>query len=656
MAVFAVPSWPADPGSHIPPGKANAAVAAAATSSATASERLPLEAFAKLPFVERACLSPDGKHLAGLFDIKGSQAVIVINVLDKSERVPPIAFADLSEVRWLRWVNNDNLVIGLGALHRVQGNNWYVTRAMGFNRISGKLTQLLWNLSGQNGSDLIWTPSNSSNEVLIAAQDSIFADDTDFWPAVYRVDISTGHSRTDVQSKVGVLEWAADASGTVRLGVGYDDSKRTSRLYYRASGGGTSFHTVDRASSRKRQYLRVPFMFIPGGEHALLIDDDDRGMASIFEYDLTTLAKVRAVFVPDSGEVADVMVSRDGATLLGVTTSALRGGVHWFDSGLAELQAKLDLAVPDATVSIESMSDDRSSMLIRTATADAPGTINYFSTVDGRLHRLAYVNELIGARHLAPVRVVNYKARDGLTIEALLTLPVGRDPINLPLVVVPHGGPWAQDTLNYDYWQQFLANRGYAVLQPNFRGSTGYGAEFLRKGEGQLGLAMQDDVTDGVQWAIAQGTVDPARVCIAGASYGGYAAMWGIAKDPDLYRCAISIAGVSNLRREVYDFGNDIHAGRYSDDWKRMTPDFDAVSPIKATERIKTPLLLIHGKNDVTVSSEQSSKMFDRMNKSGKNVDLLLLPLADHYFTRQDDRIALLGAIEKFLTKYNPAE
>lgn len=650
-------AWPAEQAASSAQGPVPAAGGLAEAGAAMKpAEKLPVETFAQLPFVERARISPDGTHMAGLFGIKGTQGIVVINLLDRSEKIQRMGVPDQTEVRWLRWVNNDNLLIGLTALRKVQGDDWYVSRAIGFNRITGKVTQLLWNVGGQNASDVVWCPGDSGNEVLIAAQDSIFVNEAEFWPSVYRVDITTGRDRVDVRARVGVMDWAADGGGTVRLGIGYDDSARTSRLLYRAGGGITSFRTVDRANERKRQFLRVPFMFIPGGEHALVIGDDDKGMSSIFEFDLATQAVVRAVFVPESGEVEDAVISRDGATLLGVTTSALKGGVHWFDARLAELQAHLDRAIPNSTASIESMSDDRTRMLVRTASADAPGSINLFTANDGGLHRLAYINELIGSQHLAPVKVVNYKARDGLAIEALLTLPVGREPANLPLVVMPHGGPWAQDTLDYDYWQQFLANRGCAVLQPNFRGSTGYGTDFLRKGEGQLGLAMQDDLTDGVRWAIAHGVVDPARVCIVGASYGGYAAMWGIAKDPDLYRCAVSIAGVASLRREVYDFGNDIHAGRYTDDWKRMTPDFDAVSPINATERIKTPLLLIHGQKDVTVSSAQSSKMFNRMKRSGKDVDLLLLPLADHYYTRQDDRVALLSAIEKFLTKYNPAE
>jgi len=298
---------------------------------------------------------------------------------------------------------------------------------------------------------------------------------------------------------------------------------------------------------------------------------------------------------------------------------------------------------------------DRSRMLVVVDRPDAPGSVYYYNVQDGTMHKVADMNAAIGTHYLSPVKTVRYKARDGLEIEAILTLPKGLEARNLPIVMLPHGGPWGQDTLDYDYWPQFIASRGYAVLQPNFRGSTGYGEDFERKGEGQLGFAMQDDITDGLRWAVSQGIADPARACIVGASYGGYAAMWGIAKNPDQYRCAISISGVANLRREVNDFGQSLTSGLSKDAWQRMTPDFAAVSPINAIDRIKTPLLLVHGKKDVTVDHSQSVSMFGRMQTAGKNVEFVSLPEADHYFTREPDRIALLKAIEAFLAKHNPA-
>jgi acetyl esterase/lipase len=634
------------------PATSSTSVPAAATLNAPTP--LPIEAFAELPFVEQARISPDATHWAGIFGFNGVQTILISSLFDKNEKSIQVALPEPMQARWVRWVNNQNILVGVSALHPVQGEDWYITRTVAINRGTGKLTYLLRNLGGQDASDIVWIPHDESNQILIAAQNSIYEHSDALWPAVYRVDVTNGHAWIEVPSTPGIMDWAADASGVVRSGVGYRDDTRTWRLIYRTGPSGTSFQTVERADDRKHEIVRAPFMFLPDSGHALVIHDDDRGMSSIYEYDVAAGKEPRVVFVPQVGEVEDPIVSNDGAYLLGVTTSALRGNVHWFDSQLADLQEKLDSAIPSMSVNIVSLSADHKKMLIRTEAADTPGSVYYFDTAYGVMHRIALINEQIGDQHLAPVKVISYKARDGLSIEALLTIPLGRSPSQLPLIVMPHGGPWAQDTLAYDYLQQFLANRGYVVLQPNFRGSTGYGTDFLKKGEGQLGLAMQDDITDSVNWAVTQGLVDPRRVCIVGASYGGYAAMWGIAKDPDLYRCAISIAGVSNLQREVNRFEGDMNSNRYSDMWKRMTPDFDAVSPLNAVDRIKAPLLLIHGKKDVTVASAQSVRMYDRMHKVGKNAELVLLPLADHYYSRQVDRLTLLNSIEGFLKKYNP--
>jgi dipeptidyl aminopeptidase/acylaminoacyl peptidase len=619
------------------------------------AEKLPIAVFAQLPFVELAQISPDGTHWAGLLGVDGNQVVAIFSLFDKTEKIARIALPDGVHANWLRWVNADNIIVCVRALQGVEGRDWYISRTIAINRISGKLTKLLWDLHGQNGSDVIWMPANNSNEILIAGQNSIYAED-DFWPAVHRVDVTTGRNYVIVRGRQNVIEWAADGDGTVRVGVGYNDFYSSSSLLYRPWGSSSTFRTVARAEGLRAESPRVPFMFLPGGDHGLVVHDDVHGMAGIYEIDLATQTEIRQVYAPPTGEVCDVLISQDGSTLLGARTTASNGGVHWFDQKLAEVQSELDDAVPNARVNIESMSSDRTRMLVQISAADMPGALYYYKVEDGVLHKLANFSDLVGLRRLAPVKLVSYQARDGLEIEGVLTLPVGRVPQGLPFIVMPHGGPWYHDTLTYDYWAQFLANRGYVVLQPNFRGSTGYGTEFLRKGHGELGKAMQDDVTDGVHWAVTQGLADARRVCIVGASYGGYAAMWGIAKDPDVYRCAISIAGVSSLRREVNDFGSELFERKYRDTWNRMAADFDAISPINAVDRIKTPLLLIHGKKDVTVGYAQSSKMYDRMQKSGKAVELVSLPLADHYYSRQADRIALLTAMETFLTKYNPAD
>lgn len=613
-----------------------------------------LEAFASLPFVERAHLSPDGNHIAGIFGLRGEQSIAIMPLANGTANPIVLSVPEGTQPGRVRWVNNDNIIVSLTGLLPVETSRWYVTRLLAVNRLSGKFTRLLWDLNGQNTGDVLWVPSDGSNHILVAAQGSIYTNLPEFWPTVYRVDVTNGKKRNEVVGRNSVLDWGADHLGQVRIGLGYSDSSLTSRLIYRRSGEG-AFKQVDKVSHKRDEVLTVPFLFLPGGDNALVMRDNDDGRTSVFEVDLTTQQTVKPIFEPENGEVEGAVTSDDGK-LLGVYTTDKKSPVVWLDPALATLQANFNKAVPHSRVNIESMSADQSKMLVRVDSAESPGILYFFDTNVGVLQKVASVNEKLGSKKLSPVKLVQYKARDGLEIEAVLTTPKGRDAKNLPFIVMPHGGPWGHDGLNYDYWAQFLASRGYVVLQPNFRGSTGYGTEFIDKGKGQMGFAMQDDITDGVKWAVEQGIADAKRVCIVGASYGGYAAMWGIAKDPDLYRCAISISGVAALRREVNDFGDSIRGNLYKQQWQEMTPDFNAVSPINAIEKIKTPLMLIHGKRDVTVDHVQSVKMHNAMTKAGKTVEFVSMPLADHYFARQADRVTLLTAMEGFLAKHNPAD
>ncbi len=631
-----------------------AAQSGAAAPAASASiEPLPTSAFARLPFVEMTELSPDGSHIAGLFAIDGVQNIGILPVAGDRRKSVVIPVPDQAQIGWIKWVNDDNIVIGLRALIPVETDNWYVSRLVAINRTTGKFTKLLWDLGGQNAADLLWVPSDGSNEILVAAQNSIY-EGADFWPTVYRVDVTTGRKKPEVKGRPNVLNWGADHLGRVRYGIGYSDASTKATLLYRTDGRGL-FRSIDSARLRDEESLTIPFVFVPGTDNGLIYKDLDDGRTAVVEVDLATGAEVRTVVAPDERDIEGVIAAPDASKLLGVYTSDDTKPVRWLDPAMAKHQEALDAASPASRVRIDSYNRDLTKMLVRIGTPDNPGLLYYYDSANGSLSKLANMNETIGGRRLSRAKYVQYKARDGLEIEGVLTLPRGRDAKALPFIVMPHGGPWGHDELSYDYWAQFLAERGYAVLQPNFRGSTGYGTTFEKAGQGQMGFAMQDDISDGVQWAVAQGIADPKRVCIVGASYGGYAAMWGIAKDPDQYRCAISIAGVSNLRREVNDFGDAVHSNLYRSQWQKMTPDFAAVSPINAIGRIKTPLLLIHGKKDVTVDHGQSTRMYSAMTKAGKNVEFVSLPLADHYFTREADRLTLLQSIETFLTKHNPA-
>lgn len=622
--------------------------------SAPAPQQLPVEAFAKMPFIEQVSLSPDGTHFAGVFAIGGEQHILISPVnFDQSNsslfRVP-----EETEISGIRWINDDNILVNIYGLQRVTTDSWYISRIFAVNRRSGNVTKLLWDRGGQNASNVVWTPSDGSAEILVAAQGSIYSNSPAFWPPVYRVNVETGKTRRIIAGRQSVMDWGADHRGNVRIGVGYKDHDQTSRLLY-AEEGSKSFKTMDRADLGEEESLDVPFMFIPGTDNGLLIKENAQGKSVIIERNILTGEDVRTVYESSDGDVADVRLSYDGSKILGVVLADKNDTVDWLDPAMQAAQKLLDEATANADARIISVSRDQSKMLVRIGTPDNPGLLYFLDARTGSLSKFAAINEAIGNRRLARAKYIQYKARDGLDIEGVLTLPKGREARDLPLIVMPHGGPWGHDSLVYDYWVQFLADRGYAVIQPNFRGSTGYGDAFVKKGQGQMGFAMQDDVSDAVQWAVDQKIADPARVCIIGASYGGYAAMWGIVKDPDQYRCAVSIAGVSALRREVNDFGGSIRERLYRNQWKKLTPDFKAVSPLYAINRIKTPLLLIHGKKDITVDHVQSEKMYKAMTKENKTVDFVSLPEADHYFSRGADRLLLLQSIESFLYEHNPA-
>jgi dipeptidyl aminopeptidase/acylaminoacyl peptidase len=636
-------------------GTGVAAEAPAASAAAKpAAERLPASAFARLPFIDEATLSPDGTHMAGLFAVGGEQRLVIMPVLGDRSKAIILPVPDRTEVAALDWVGNDHVVVRLYALLPVDTDDWYVTRFIAVARATGKVTRLLWDQAGQ-GADLLWAASDGSSEALIAAQGSIYGGDAAFWPTVFRVDVATGKKRVVEKGRSDVYDWGADHLGRVRYAIGYRDRTTQSRLLYQGEAGGT-LQVADRAILKADEELRAPLVFLPGGDNALAYADDADGKTSIAEVNVATGAQRQIFFRPDKGSVTGIWRSRQGDRILGVFSSDPDKPFRWLDPGLVAMQAKLDAASPKSDVEIISMSADQSRTLVSISTPDNPGLLFYYDKSTDELTNLAQMNAAIGNKRLSRAKLITYKARDGLEIEAVLTLPRGRTAKALPFIVLPHGGPWAHDTLSYDYWVQYLAEQGYGVIQPNFRGSTGYGQAFIDKAHGEMGLAMQDDLTDALRWAVGEGIADPQRVCIVGASYGGYAAMWGVAKDPDLYRCAISIAGVSNLRKEVSDFGGASHENLYRAQWGRMSRDFAAVSPINAVDRIKVPLLLIHGKRDITVKHGQSERMHAAMQRAGKASEFLSLPLADHYFGRETDRLALLEAMGAFLKRHNPAD
>lgn len=268
----------------------------------------------------------------------------------------------------------------------------------------------------------------------------------------------------------------------------------------------------------------------------------------------------------------------------------------------------------------------------------------------------------VPTRAIAEVRPVSYRAADGLEIRGFLTLPPERPAKALPLIVLPHGGPQSHDTGGFDWWAQALASRGYAVLQPNFRGSSGRGLAFVRAGYGEWGRKMQTDLSDGVRHLAAQGTIDPQRVCIVGGSYGGYAALAGATLNPGVYRCAVSINGVSDLREMLADVARETgqrspsirYWSRFMGVGRRTDKALDEVSPARRAAETRAAVLLIHGRDDTVVPHRQSELMASALRRAGKPARLITLDGEDHWLSRGETRRRMLEEAVAFVEAQNP--
>jgi dipeptidyl aminopeptidase/acylaminoacyl peptidase len=609
----------------------------------------PVGDFAKLPFFDNPVLSPDGRKVAARIAVNGKQVFAIVPLTREAK--PALISAGENDLLDWGWAGNDWLAARIGGVAPIEGQSIYFTRIAGVSA-DGKTVKPIDFEKGGQSADVIWAARDGTPRALIVRQRSWFLDQG-FWPDVSMVDLSTGKARDVVGGRASVMRWFADPTGVVRMGIGYSDTTREARLLYRESEN-AAFATVDRAKRRNDESLTIP-IFRAGGLPPITMATTD-GFDTVNELDMKTLTVGRSIWRTEGYDVDSVIIHPTNGVLEGVLYTSDRSRVHWLDPKLAEVQTLLDKAVGERIASITSMSDDRSRLLVHVAAAGQPGAYFYYDAVaGGAMNRLAWINETIKGARLGTMSAFRYKARDGLSIEAILTVPAGREARNLPLILMPHGGPEARDTVSYDWWAQFLADRGYAVVQPNYRGSTGYGEAFLKAGDGNWGTKMQDDLNDAVDDLAKRGVIDPKRVCIIGASYGGYAAMRGAQRDGARYRCAVSYAGVSDLRAMLSYDGRFLNGRTSADGWKSSAANLDEVSPINGAASLSTPILIMHGKKDLRVPVSQSRRMVDRLRDAGKPVEYVEQPLGDHHFSREDDRRTFLEAIERFLKQHNPA-
>lgn len=619
-----------------------------------ASDVPKLEDFAALPFIADPVLSPDGKRIAARVINKGVQELAIYELPAGGESQPVLVPLGGLPVRWFRWAGNDRLLVGYSRLLFVTGPGMFAiapaTRIKRYELSSKSLIDI-GSSRGIMGDDVIFTDPGG-RFILLSAQED--ADDS---PSVSRVDLATGQAVEVQPKRRDIWSWFADAEGRVRGGISY--SGKGYAVYYRTEPGGELRRTATGRMPTDDSVVDS-IRVLPGGDRGVIITNSRTGRFGVYDYTLGSQEIGATLFEHPEVDVTAIEMSADGSRIEGIHYEDDRPRVTWLVPELKALQAQVDRTFPGKVNRILNRNADSSVALIWSGSGDDPGSFYVFDRKARRMNLFASpVDPMVGKR-LAPVKAVRYTARDGLTIPAYLTLPPGKEAKGLPLVVMPHGGPFMRSSFVYDPWAQFVASRGYAVLQPNFRGSTGYGRAFVERGYGQWGAAMQDDLDDGAGWLASEGIADPKRVCIMGASYGGYAALWASIRNPDKYRCAISFAGVTDVRAMLKYDTKMAAAPRYSKRWRQRVMgeeqrDLAAISPLQQARRIAIPVLIAHGERDSNVPVDHARKLIAALEKAGIAHEAVIYPGMGHGIEKPEDSIDFLKRVEAFLARHNPA-
>ena len=468
---------------------------------------------------------------------------------------------------------------------------------------------------------------------------------------VYKLNVKTGKTTHVAKNPGNIISWLADRDGNVRMAVASDGVEGT--VLYRDSEKDEFKPFIEFEAGEQV----MPLTFSKDNKHIYATSNKGRDKVEVVKYDLE--GKEEVVMSNPEVDVTGVLYSADKDKLLYGTYVTDKVHYQFFDEDFEKLFRKIQnkLGVPESELGINDYNKDMTKFIVSVASDTVYGKYYYYDSTTDELTELATLSPWLNPEELAEMHPISYKSRDGLTINGYLTLPKNKEAKNLPLIVNPHGGPWYRDMWGFNPEVQLLANRGYAVLQVNFRSSTGYGKEFLEAGNKQWGLKIQDDITDGVQWAIDQGIADPERIGIYGASFGGYATLAGITTTPDLYAAAVDYVGVSNiftLLNTIPPYWETVRnmwyerVGHPEKDKELLT----AASPIFHVDKIKTPLFVAQGANDPRVNKAESDQIVEALRARGVDVEYMLKENEGHGFHNEENKIEFYNAMLKFLDSH----
>ncbi|WP_262693925.1 alpha/beta hydrolase family protein [Kordiimonas aquimaris] len=618
-----------------------------ANEAAITPSDIPVEAFAALPSFSNARISPNGEKLA-FFTEKNGRRNLVIQELDGENafQVPSPAMASF---RTFRWANNNYILIQ---------SSMTLEREI----FDGKTSETRWFSLSLETQEFTWLGKPKASQKELVSQSERIVDmlpddpdhilleldlNLDGLAEVYLTNLKEGHRRLKRHPINGIQNWYTDNNSRMRLGNGYLKSRWV--VKYMQDGGfwkdlkktewGEKYNIEGFSSKPNTLYVRGP---------------SQHGTMGIYELNLETEEITDTVFVNESVDINGIFENPETGRIEGIVFTNNFTRVQYISANMATIQATIDRALPRSVNTILSHVKSKDWYTILSKNDRNPGDYYIYDRPNGELMLLGNSREKIDPALMATVKPVKIPVRDGSKIPGYIVVPQGKELKNLPTIVMPHGGPFGvRDTAEWDYEAQFYSSRGYLVLKPNFRGSGGYGPAFEQAGHNQWGGLMQDDVTDATKWLITEGYSDPNRICIAGSSYGGYAAIMGVIKEPDIYRCAISVNGVMNLPKLKSGDRKSAIGGRSWTQRMGLEGSKDAeVSPYHRAKDINVPVLLMSSVDDARVPWEMSQDMHKRLRKLNKDSTFVKITDGTHHMVTAQSRLTALTEAAQFLNKH----
>lgn len=623
-------------------------------SSAAMAQLPPLvdrEIFFGNPEYAGAQISPDGNFISFIKPYKGTMNIWVKGIKEPFDAARPVTADTSRPIRNYFWSLDSRFILYVQDKGGDENFNVYAVSPTE-KPSEGSDVPSARNLTDASGiRALIYAlPETDPDAIYVGLNIRDKA-----WHDLYKIKISTGERTLIRENRDRYQSMIFDNKDRLRLAVRSAQNGDTEILRISDDGTATKIYSCDAFETcspirfhkdNKRVYIQTNKGDSDLIELALM--DAETGVVTKVEKD--PLGKV------DLGAVSFSEISKE---IVATTYVDDKPRVYFKDKDFERIYNTIKNRLGDREINFQSSTRDESKWIVSTTSDTDPGTVWLFDRKSGNLQTLYQIREKLNRSVLSPMKVIRYKSSDGLEIPAYLTIPKGSDGKNLPLVVFPHGGPWARDYWGYSTYAQFLANRGYAVLQPNFRGSTGYGKKFLNAGNNEWGQKMQDDITWGVRYLVEQGIADPKRVGIMGGSYGGYATLAGVTFTPDLYSAAVAIVAPSNLKtllESIPPYWEAVRVVFYKRMGNPNTPEgleqMRRQSPLSYADRIKTPLMVVQGANDPRVNKRESDQIVAALASRNYPVEYLVAPDEGHGFARPVNNMAMIAAAERFLAKH----